>query len=96
VYARVFSSGVAEREAVVVKTTRPYKAGQTVLLNDPRPNGEQILATGTLQEENASDFLIYEVSLVPTDKLYTAKREILRAQGLQVCDFFLSLACVCR
>lgn len=73
----------AEREAVVVKAMRPYQAGQSVLLNDPRPNCEQILATGALQEDNMSDHLLYEAFLVPTDKLYTAKREVLRASDLQ-------------
>lgn len=77
-------SGAAEMEAVVVKAMRPFKAGQAVLLNDPRPNSEQILATGTLQRENFSDYLLYEVALVPTDQLYTAKREVLRSQDLQV------------
>ena len=76
-----------------------------MLLNDPRPNGEQILATGTLQEDNMSDYLLYETLLVATDKLYTAKREILQAQNLQARSSWSSLhlhaiadelSCSCR
>lgn len=67
-----------------MKTMRPYKAGQAVLLNDFRPNSEQLLATGSLQEENMSDYILYDAFLVPTDKLYTVKREVLEAQGLKV------------
>jgi hypothetical protein len=73
----------AGREAVALKTMRPYQSGQEVLLNDSRPNGERILAIGTLQDENLSDYLLYETALVPTDRLYTAKREVLLAQGME-------------
>lgn len=76
---------VVAREAVVLKTTRPYQRGQEVFLNDPRPNGERLLVTGSLQEGNLSDFLVYEASLVPTDKIFTAKREVIRALNMQVC-----------
>ncbi len=42
--------------------------GQEVLLNDGRPNGELLLSTGTLQEGNALDFLMFKGELIPADK----------------------------
>lgn len=75
---------VAEQEVVVVKATRPFLTGQPVLLDDPRPNAERLLATGTLQDPNFSDYLLFEATLVPSDRLYTSKREVLVAMNMQV------------
>lgn len=68
----------------MVKATRPFAAGQPVLLDDPRPNSERLLATGTVQDTNFSDYLLFETTLVPSDKLYTSKREVLMAMNMQV------------
>lgn len=68
----------------MVKSTRPFSPGQPVLLDDPRPNSERLLATGTLQDTNFSDYLLFETTLVPSDKLYTSKREVLMAMSMQV------------
>lgn len=53
-------------------------------LNDPRPNGERLLATGAVQEDNASDYLLFEAELVKSDRLYTSKHEVLQSLGIQV------------
>lgn len=68
----------------MVKATRPFSNGQPVLLDDPRPNAERLLATGTLQDTNFSDYLLFETKLVPSDKLYTSKREVVRAMNMEV------------
>jgi hypothetical protein len=68
----------------VVRTTRPYRAEQAALLNDARPNGELLLATGAVQRDNPSDCLELPASLVPIDRLYTAKVQVLEAMGMQV------------
>jgi hypothetical protein len=39
-----------------------------VLLNDGRPNGELLLCFGTVQDNNLSDFLLFNASLVRADK----------------------------
>lgn len=54
-------------------------------LNDTRPNGECLLATGFVERDNPANFLLYEAELVQTDRLYTAKRDVLQSMGLQVC-----------
>lgn len=44
------------------------REGQEVLLNDGRPNGELLLATGNMQDANLSDCLIFNADLVASDK----------------------------
>jgi histone-lysine N-methyltransferase SETD3 len=39
-----------------------------VLINDGRPNGEMLLSTGTMQDANTADCLMFKASLVPSDK----------------------------
>lgn len=48
-----------------------------------QPNGERLLSTGSLEEDNPSDCVELEVDLVPTDGLYKAKMQILEELGLQ-------------
>lgn len=74
----------AESEEVVVTPTQAIAAGSEVRLNDARPNGERLLATGFIERKNPANFLLYEAELVQTDNLYTAKHEVLQASGLQV------------
>ena len=57
-----------ESKCVVVTAGRPYREGQEILLNDPRPNGELLMATGSLPESNASDYLEFPASLIQADK----------------------------
>ncbi|KAG2498938.1 hypothetical protein HYH03_003128 [Edaphochlamys debaryana] len=70
-----------ELNAVVVTTTRPYRAGSELLLNDGRPNGELVLATGSVQESNTADYLDWPASLVQADKYYMLKAQVLESMG---------------
>lgn len=58
----------ASTSSVVLTAGRPYREGQEVLLNDGRPNGELVLATGTLQDNNPSDNLLFNAELLPADR----------------------------
>jgi hypothetical protein len=71
-----------------------------VKLTDPRPNNERLLATGALQPNNASNYLLYEAELVSTDRMYSIKKEVLQAMNLQVRKHlglcaFRSMCCIC-
>jgi protein-histidine N-methyltransferase len=52
-----------------------------VLLNDGRPNGELLLATGGLQDSSMSDYLLFPASLVAADKYYAMKASLLESFG---------------
>eukprot|EP00882_Tetradesmus_deserticola_P007360 GHRQ01007754.1.p1 GENE.GHRQ01007754.1~~GHRQ01007754.1.p1 ORF type:complete len:476 (+),score=189.66 GHRQ01007754.1:146-1573(+) len=71
----------AQRQAVVVTSTRPYREGQEVLLNDGRPNGELLLSTGTLQDGNMSDCISFPASLIPSDRYFGMKQQLLESFG---------------
>ncbi|PRW58899.1 rubisco small subunit N-methyltransferase [Chlorella sorokiniana] len=73
-----------ERQAVTLVAQRPYSAGQEVSIYDGRPNGELLLATGTLEAGNPADCLFMETGLVAADRMYTTKRQILEELGLGV------------
>lgn len=45
-----------------------FSEGQEVLVNDGRPNGELLLSTGSLQDNNLSDCIYFPASLVPADR----------------------------
>ena len=62
-------------------------------LNDDRPNGERLLATGSVQQNNASNYLLFETELVRTDRLYSSKREILQSMNIEVRTLEASTAC---
>ena len=68
--------------AAVLRAPRPVAAGAPVSIYDGRPNGELVLATGTLEDGNPADCLTVRVGLVPTDRLRNAKLSILEAVGL--------------
>lgn len=74
----------AESESVIIHAPQAFAAGSEVKLNDARPNSERILATGALQPGNASNYLLFEAALVPTDKMYSIKKEVLQSLNLQV------------
>lgn len=44
------------------------REGQEVLLNDGRPNGEMLLNFGSVQDNNLSDYLLFDATLVRADK----------------------------
>ncbi|PNW75373.1 hypothetical protein CHLRE_12g524500v5 [Chlamydomonas reinhardtii] len=77
-----------ELNAVVVTAVRPYRAGSEMLLNDGRPNGELLLATGTLQDNNSSDFLSWPAGLVPADRYYMMKSQVLESMGYSAAEEF--------
>ena len=54
----------------------PCRQGDQVKIYDGRPNTEMFLATGTLEEDNLSDFLTVQVNLVAADKLYMLKKQV--------------------
>lgn len=78
----------ASRGVVVVSSNRPYRAGQEVALNDPRPNGELLLATGMLQDNNASDFLMFNAELLAADKYFMMKEQILDQMNMSAKELF--------
>ncbi|KXZ52752.1 hypothetical protein GPECTOR_8g143 [Gonium pectorale] len=78
----------AQLNAVVVTAARPYRAGSELLLNDGRPNGELLLATGSLQDSNMSDCLEWPAALLPADRYYMMKSQILESLGFAPTERF--------
>eukprot|EP01024_Parvocaulis_polyphysoides_P018683 TRINITY_DN18291_c1_g3_i1.p1 TRINITY_DN18291_c1_g3~~TRINITY_DN18291_c1_g3_i1.p1 ORF type:complete len:316 (-),score=22.75 TRINITY_DN18291_c1_g3_i1:137-1084(-) len=72
-----------ETGSVVVKTTRPYRSGQEVMLNDTSNSGELFISKGYVDDTNVYDYMYITASLVQADKLYRMKREILQNYGLE-------------
>ena len=58
------------------------------MLQDPRPNSEQLLVWGRVEDNNPNDCLYIEASLVRADRLFQAKQEILASQGLGLKEQF--------
>ena len=54
------------------------RQGEQIAIYDGRPNTEMFLATGTLEENNLSDHLTVQASLVAADKLYMLKKQVAR------------------
>eukprot|EP01025_Chloroclados_australasicus_P026878 TRINITY_DN26696_c0_g2_i1.p2 TRINITY_DN26696_c0_g2~~TRINITY_DN26696_c0_g2_i1.p2 ORF type:complete len:501 (-),score=29.89 TRINITY_DN26696_c0_g2_i1:203-1489(-) len=77
-----------ETGCVKVTTTRPYRQGQEVMLNDQRNSGEIFMAKGYVDESNAFDFMTITASLVQADRLYNMKKEILESYGLEALQQF--------
>ncbi len=53
-------------------------------MNDSRPNGELLMATGTLPDGatgNSSDFLEFPAELIPADRYFVMKSQILESMG---------------
>ncbi|PSC76514.1 U3 small nucleolar ribonucleo MPP10 [Micractinium conductrix] len=73
-----------DRQAVTLVVQRPYSADEEVKVFDGRPNGELLLATGSLEAGNPEDCLFMEAGLVAADRLYTTKRQILEEMGMTV------------
>ncbi|CAD7695760.1 unnamed protein product [Ostreobium quekettii] len=78
----------ADLDAVVVTASKSYRGGEEVSLYYDQPNGERLLALGSLEEQNPSDFLSIDVELVPSDGLFRAKKQILEGLGLQAKQSF--------
>lgn len=60
------------------------RRGEPIAIYDGRPNGEVVLATGRLEDDNPSDCLTVKVGLVQADRLFTAKKQILESMGFSV------------
>ncbi|KAG1670765.1 hypothetical protein FOA52_013992 [Chlamydomonas sp. UWO 241] len=73
---------------VVVTAGRPYREGQELLLNDERPNGEVFMATGTVPENNNSDYLNFPAELIESDKYFVMKQQILESMGFETKQIF--------
>jgi histone-lysine N-methyltransferase SETD3 len=67
--------------AAVLVAGRDLARGEAVALADGRPNGELLLATGDLEDGNPADCQVMTAALVPADRLYAAKKEVLEALG---------------
>ncbi|GIL70833.1 hypothetical protein Vretimale_3919 [Volvox reticuliferus] len=70
-----------QTNTVVVTAARPFRSGSELLLNDGRPNGELLLATGGLQDGNMADYLDWPAALVPADKYFMLKSQVLETLG---------------
>lgn len=46
------------------------------------------MSTGSLEQDNPSDYLEFEVGLVEADRLYAAKRGILEEIGYGIQEYF--------
>ncbi|GAX73871.1 hypothetical protein CEUSTIGMA_g1321.t1 [Chlamydomonas eustigma] len=78
----------SESKQVFIKAGRPYREGQEVLLNDVRPNGELLMATGTLPETNTANFINFPAALIPADKYFVMKSQILESMGFSPQEYF--------
>jgi hypothetical protein len=63
-----------------------------VAIYDGRPSGELVLATGRLEDDSPADCLSVRVGLVPADRLYTSKKQILESLGFGAVQVRLALA----
>lgn len=77
-----------ESDEIIISSNRNYNLGEEVCLFDDRPNGERLLTTGSLELDNPSDFLLLDFQLVPADRLFSAKRQILESMDYQTTEPF--------
>jgi hypothetical protein len=61
------------------------RSGSEVLLYDPRPNGELLLATGAVPDTNPSDYLLWDASLVQVSWLADDHGVNTRAASTRLC-----------
>lgn len=52
------------------------RQGEEIAIYDGRPTTEMLLATGSVEESNPSDYLTVQASLVAADRLYMMKKEV--------------------
>eukprot|EP00210_Caulerpa_lentillifera_P001731 g1662.t1 len=75
-------------DEIIISSNRAYRKDEEVCLFDDRSNSERLLTTGSLELDNPSDFLLLNFELVPADRLFTAKRQILESMGYQTNESF--------
>ena len=59
------------------------RRGEAVTVFDGRPNSELILATGRVEDDSPADHLTVSVGLVPADRMFSTKKEILKNLGFE-------------
>ncbi|DBA68672.1 TPA: hypothetical protein ACH3X2_013468 [Trebouxia sp. C0005] len=69
---------------VTLTAQRTIRQGEPVAIYDGRPNSEMFLASGMLEENNLSDYLTVQASLVAADKLYVMKKQVVQSLGFDV------------
>ena len=62
---------------------------------DGRPNSELILATGRVEDDSVSDYLTISVGLVQADRMFSTKKEILKAMGFEGVQVFFPSVTSC-
>ena len=60
------------------------RQGEAVAVYDGRPNGELLMATGRVEDDNASDCLTVRVGLVQADRLFSVKKQVLESLGFDI------------
>ncbi|KAL3145868.1 hypothetical protein ABBQ38_015239 [Trebouxia sp. C0009 RCD-2024] len=73
-----------DNACVTLTAQRTIRSGEQVKIYDGRPNTEMFLATGTVEENNLSDYLTVQVNLVAADKLYMLKKQVVQSLGFDV------------
>jgi len=74
----------AATECVSAVCTAECRQTVAVTVVDPlaRNNGELFLATGCVDSSHSGDFMMFSASTTTTDRLYTAKTQILEGMGM--------------
>ena len=62
---------------------------------DGRPNSELILATGRVEDDSPADHLTVSVGLVPADRMFSTKKEILKTLGFEAVQVLPTHKAVC-
>mmetsp|Transcript_4662 Transcript_4662/g.11038 ORF Transcript_4662/g.11038 Transcript_4662/m.11038 type:complete len:518 (-) Transcript_4662:222-1775(-) len=78
----------ADSKSAVLTTPRPLRNGTEILISDPRPNSELILATGRVYASNPSDFLLWKANLIQTDRYFMLKNQVLESLGYGIEEEF--------
>jgi len=73
-----------ESECVILRSTSKAAANSTVLQIDPlqRNNGELFLNIGLVDSTHPGDYLYMTTEIVTSDRLYTAKKQVLEGMGM--------------
>lgn len=63
-----------------------FRKGDVLAMYDGRPNGELFLATGTVEDRNPSDCLLFRAELIKADRLYSSKKAIVESLGFSTIE----------
>ena len=67
-----------------------FRKGDLLAMYDGRPNGELFLATGTVEDRNPSDCLLFKAELIKADRLFSSKKAIVESLGFSTSEVTLS------